>query len=170
MSWRKAALSARVTWLGWSFDFEHFVVQLDPSKLDRLLSLLRQVLSSAKCTVTLLEKLTGKLLWLSNLFSSLRPSLAPLYIDQRNPVPNMCAVSPEVWASLRASLSPDLRVTRPLPLAAIPVGCKLLRFAHTGFRLKLPRSIAVPPGKCWCRLGFCGLCPSSFHLGMPPFT
>ena len=43
----------------------------------------------------------------------------------------MCAVAPEIWTSLRASLSPDLRVTRPLPLAAIPVGCKLLRYAHT---------------------------------------
>ena len=131
MSWHKAALSARVTWIGWSFNLEHFVVQLDPCKRDRLLSLLRDVLNSKKCTVTLLEKLTGKLLWLSNLFSSLRPSLAPLYIDQRNPVPNMCAVSPQVWTSLRASLSPDLHITRPLPLAAMPVGCKLLRVAHT---------------------------------------
>ena len=131
MSWHKAELSARVTWIGWSFNFEHFVVQLDPSKLARLLSLLRQTLSSPKCSVTTLEKLTGKLLWLSNLFSAVRPSLAPLYIDQRNPVPNMCAISPDLWVSLRASQSPELRVTRPLPLAAIPVGCKLLRYAHT---------------------------------------
>ena len=36
-----------------------------------------------------------------------------------------------MWSSLRASLSPDLKVTRALPLAAIPVGCKLLRYSHT---------------------------------------
>ena len=131
MSWHKAELSARVTWIGWAFDFDHFVVQLDPAKLARLLALLRQLQSSPKCTVTILEKLTGKLLWLSNLFSALRPSLAPLYIDQHSPVPNMCAISPELWASFRASLSPELRVVRPLPLAAIPVGCKLLRYSHT---------------------------------------
>ena len=33
MSWRKAALSAKVTWIGWSFDFDTFAVELDPSKL-----------------------------------------------------------------------------------------------------------------------------------------
>ena len=131
MSWHKAALSAQVTRIGWSFDFAHFTVRLDPDKMSRLLTLLRQLKASPKCTVTILEKLTGKLLWLSNLFTSLRPSLAPLYQDQHSPVPNMCAVSPELWSALRASLSPDLTVTRALPLAAIPVGCKLLRYAHT---------------------------------------
>ncbi|CAE7377979.1 XPT, partial [Symbiodinium pilosum] len=100
MSWHKAALSARVTWIGWSFDFETFTVQLDPSKLRRLLDLLRLLSDSPRCTISALEKLTGKLLWLSNLFQSFRPSL-------------------------------DLRITSPLPLVAIPVGCKLLRIAHT---------------------------------------
>ena len=32
MSWHKAALSAQVTWIGWSFDFAHFTVRLDPDK------------------------------------------------------------------------------------------------------------------------------------------
>ena len=263
-----------MTWIGWAFDFEHFVVQLDPAKLARLLALLRQLQSSPKCTVTVLEKLTGKLLWLSNLFSALRPSLAPLYLDQHNPVPNMCAISPDLWVSFRASLSPELRVVRPLPLAAIPVGCKLLRYSHTpvsalsdllrsssrrvwvrvanplrpdlelsaessevlrmwtelaaspfpfrslflrplfvceafadacadsslaglggsvcqmaarhalhapfpspslqicffGSRLMPHRSIALPPGRCWSKWDFCGLCPSFFRPGMSPFT
>ena len=131
MSWHKAALSSQVIWIGWAFDFEHFTVSLDPDKMRHLLVLLRQLRASPKCNVTTLEKLTGKLLWLSNLFSALRPSLAPLYLDQHCPVPNMCAISPDLWSALRASLSPDLKVTRSLPLAAIPVGCKLLRYAHT---------------------------------------
>ena len=66
---------ARVTWIGWSFDFETFTVELDPSKLRRLLDLLRLLSESPRCTVSALEKLTGKLLWLSNLFQSFRPSL-----------------------------------------------------------------------------------------------
>ena len=131
MSWHKAALSARVTWIGWPFDFETFTVQLDPSKLRRLLDLLRLLSASPRCTVSALEKLTGKLLWLSNLFQSFRPSLAPLYTDQHRPLPNMCAISADIYSSLRSSLSEDLRVTSALPLAAIPVGCKLLRVAHT---------------------------------------
>ena len=62
MSWRKAALFARVTWIGWSFDFEAFTVELDPSKLRRLLDLLKLLSASPRCTVSALEKLTGKLL------------------------------------------------------------------------------------------------------------
>ena len=129
MSWHKAALSARVTWIGWSFDFETFTVQLDPSKLRRLLDLLRLLSDSPRCSVSALEKLTGKLLWLSNLFQSFRPSLAPLYVDQHRPLPNMCAISAEIYSSVRSSLSEDLRITSPLPLAAI--GLQLLRVAHT---------------------------------------
>ena len=131
MSWHKAALSARVTWIGWSFDLEHYTVELDPAKLRRLLELLRSLSASPRCTVSALEKLTGKLLWLSNLFQAFRPSLAPLYADQHRPIPNMCAVSADLYSSLRSSLSADLRITSSLPLAAIPVGCKLLRVAHT---------------------------------------
>ena len=97
----------------------------------RLLELLRQLSSSPRCSVTMLEKLTGKLLWLSNMFPAFRPSLAPLYTDQHCPLPNMCGISADIYQSLRSSLSADLRVTTPLPLAAIPVGCKLLRVAHT---------------------------------------
>ena len=131
MSWHKAALSARVTWIGWSFDFATFTVQLDPPKMQRLIALLCQLSASPRCSVTTLEKLTGKLLWLSNMFPAYRPSLAPLYADQHCPLPNMCGISAEIYQALRSSLSADLRVTAPLPLAAIPVGCKLLRVAHT---------------------------------------
>ena len=123
--------SARVTWIGWSFDFATFTVQLDPPKMQRLLALLGQLSASPRCSGTTLEKLTGKLLWLSNMFPAYRPSLAPLYTDQHCPLPNMCGISAEIYQALRSSLSADLRITAPLPLAAIPVGCKLLRVAHT---------------------------------------
>ena len=43
----------------------------------------------------------------------------------------MCGISADIYQTLRSSLSADLRVTAPLPLAAVPVGCKLLRVAHT---------------------------------------
>ena len=234
MSWHKAELSARVTWIGWAFDFEHFVVQLDPAKLARLLALLRQLQSSPKCTVTVLEKRTGKLLWLSNLFSALRPSLAPPYLDQHNPVPNMCASSrnsgflsaplcrlssawyalyrlrPYPWAASfyatpihlfqpcqtcpRSSHpvgsgcrlpTPFARIANCLPNPARYCACGLISARHVlhalfpspslqicslGSRPMPHRSIALPPGRCWSKLDFCGLCPSFFRLGMSPFT
>ena len=36
MSWHKASLSSRVTWIGWQFDFRRFTIRLDPVKLNRL--------------------------------------------------------------------------------------------------------------------------------------
>ena len=149
MSWHKAALSARVTWIGWSFDFLTFTVQLDPAKMQRLLTLLRQLSASPRCSVTMLEKLAGKLLWLSNIFQAYRLSLAPLYADQHCPLPNMCGISAELYSSLRTSLSSDLRVSVALPLAAIPVGCKLLRVAHTPVTCLKDVPEHIPSRRVW---------------------
>ena len=130
MSWHKASLRPTVVWIGWQFNFTTFTVTLDPPKLQRLLCLISEVLSSRRSTVTQLERLTGKLLWLSSLFRTFRPTLAPLYADVHSPMPSMSAISPDVWHSVRASLSADMIVSKPLPLAALRVGCKLLRVGH----------------------------------------
>ena len=135
MSWHKAGLRPTVVWIGWQFNFTTFTVTLDPPKLQRLLCLISEVLSSRRSTVTQLERLTGKLLWLSSLFRTFRPTLAPLYADVHSPMPSMSAISPDVWHSVRASLSADMIVSKPLPLAALPVdanffGLGTLRLGH----------------------------------------
>ena len=107
-TWHKGALSARVVWIGWELNLSHFCVRLDPAKFSRLCVLLRQALSSKRCSTHLLERITGKLLWFSSLFRTFRPSLAPLYADQRAFLPTMTALQPELWQSFRSSLSNDL--------------------------------------------------------------
>ena len=108
MSWHKGALSARVVWIGWALNLSHLCVRLDPAKFSRLCCLLPQALSSKRCSTHLLERITGKLLWFSSLFRTFRPSLAPLYSDQHAFLPTMTALQPDLWVSLRASLSDDL--------------------------------------------------------------
>ena len=105
-TWHKGALSAGVVWIGWELNLSHFCVRLDPAKFSRLCVLLRQALSSKRCSTHLLERITGKLLWFS--FRTFRPSLAPLYADQRAFLPTMTALQPELWQSFRSSLSNDL--------------------------------------------------------------
>ena len=56
MSWHKASLSSRVTWIGWQFDFRRFTIRLDPIKLSRLQLLLQRLCAARHCSVTLLEK------------------------------------------------------------------------------------------------------------------
>ena len=136
MSWHKAKLSASVVWIGWQMDFRTFTVRLEPAKLQRLLSLLRQCYRSAKLPATTLEKLTGKLLWLSNLFRAFRPSLAPLYQDQYCPPLVHVPLSTQAWQRLQAALSNDLRVIAPSGLASAPLGSRLFRVAQTAVQSK----------------------------------
>ena len=131
LSWHKCALSAKVVWIGWELDVSLFTVRLDPLKFQRLCSLLRQALSSRRCSTHLLERITGKLLWLSSLFRTFRPSLAPLYSDQHAFLPTMTALDPQRWADLRAKLSPDLILLQHIGLAALPPGSRILRIGQS---------------------------------------
>ena len=136
MSWRKAKLSTRVSWIGWQFDFRTYTVRLDPAKLQRLLLLPHQCRDLQKLSLSALEKLTGKLLWLSNLFRPFRPSLAPLYADQYCPPLVHVPLSPDAWSSLCAALSDDLLVVSQTGLASAPPGARLYRVAHDVVRSK----------------------------------
>ena len=131
LSWHKCALSARVVWIGWELDVSLFTVRLDPQKFARLCTLLRQALSSRRCSTHLLERITGKLLWLSSLFRMFRPSLAPLYSDQHAFLPTMTALDPQRWEDFRAKLSPDLRLQQHIGLAALPPGSRILRIGQS---------------------------------------
>ena len=84
MSWRKASLSSHPVWIGWSINLTTFTVCMEAEKQQRLLQLLLSVLQARHVSRHDVERLTGKLLWLSGLFSFLRPTLAPLYSLQHS--------------------------------------------------------------------------------------
>ena len=144
MSWHKGTLSPSVVWIGWQMDFECFTVRLDPSKLSRLIELAKQVLNSRTCPVRDLERLTGKLLWLSSLFRCFRPTLAPLYADQHSFTPVLTAVSPDKWQALCDAVDSNLFLLRSVGIAAIPVGSKLLRVGHTTLNCRRDLSRIIP--------------------------
>ena len=140
MSWHKGTLSPSVVWIGWQMDFECFTVRLDPSKLSRLIELA----NSRTCPVRDLERLTGKLLWLSSLFRCFRPTLAPLYADQHSFTPVLTAVSPDKWQALCDAVDSNLFLLRSVGIAAIPVGSKLLRVGHTTLNCRRDLSRIIP--------------------------
>ena len=157
MSWHKGTLSPSVVWIGWQMDFECFTVRLDPSKLSRLVALANQVLNSRSCPVRDLERLTGKLLWLSSLFRCFRPSLAPLYADQHSFTPVLTAVSPEKWQALCDNVDSHLVLLRSVGIAAIPVGSKLLRVGQTVLTCRRDLCRVIPDQR---RLWVQSSCPS----------
>ena len=110
MSWRKASLSSQPVWIGWRIDLLTGTVQMESAKQQRLLSLLQQVLDARHVSRHDVEKLTGKLLWLSGLLSFLRPTLAPLYALQHSGQTVMAALTLDQWSALRGVLDADLVV------------------------------------------------------------
>ena len=134
-------------------DFRTYTVRLEPAKLQRLLLLLHESRRRNKLPTSTLERLTGKLLWLSNLFRAFRPSLAPLYQDQCCPPLVSIPLSPASWKRLVDCLSEDLLVRLPCGLAAAPVGSRLFRVAQNAVskRSDLP---AFPPSsrRLWVQI------------------
>ena len=131
MSWRKASLSSHPVWIGWSIDLATFTVCMEADKqqrlLDLLLSLLQARYASSRQDV---ERLTGKLLWLSGLFAFLRPTLTPLCALQHSGQLVMAALTPEQWSNLRPLLNADLLVTGSIGHPSVPVGSTLVRLAR----------------------------------------
>ena len=80
----------------------------------------------------------------SSLFRTFRPSLAPLYADQHAFLPTMTALQPELWQSFRSSLSNDLLLLKPVGLAALPPGSRLLRVGQQSVS-KLADLPTLPP-------------------------
>ena len=71
-----------------------------------------------------------------------------LYRDQSLPPTVHVAVSPDLWSSLRSSLSNDLRLLRDIGLASCPKGCTLVSVANR----KISGLSEVPiafPGELW---------------------
>ena len=131
MSWRKASLSSHPVWIGWSIDLTTFTVCMEAEKQQGLLQLLLSVLEARHVSRHDVERLTGKLLWLSGLFSFLRPTLAPLYSLQPSGQLVMAALTrPDQWAALRPLLNADLLVTGSIGHPSVPVGSTLVRLAR----------------------------------------
>ena len=108
MSWHKACLSSQPVWIGWHIDLLTGTVQMESAKQQRLLLLLQHVLESRHVSRHDVEKLTGKLLWLSGLLSFLRPTLAPLSALQHAGQTVMAALTMDEWSALRSLLDADL--------------------------------------------------------------
>ena len=124
-----ACLSSQPVWIGWRVDLLTSTVRMESARQQRLLLLLQQVLEARHVPRHDVEKLTGKLLWLSGLVSFLRPTLAPLYALQHAGQAVMAAFTPDQWSSLRSLLDADLFVRGSIGHPSVPVGSRLLRLA-----------------------------------------
>ncbi len=80
LSWKKTQLQSEVVWIGWEIATRDWTVTLTTEKRASSLEDLRELLRVHKIPLKLLERLTGKLLWVMSAWHQLRPLLNPFFI------------------------------------------------------------------------------------------
>ena len=116
MSWHKAALRPRVTWIDWSICLDTWTLEVPQSKLDDILNLLQTLLKSKKILVKDVQSAVGRLLWLTGAWHCLPPLLIPLYKSLRQIPLSMVGVSPPMLDILVDRVNDDPFWVIPCPL------------------------------------------------------
>ena len=150
ISWPKAQFAGSVTWIGWSIDVQHWLVSLPVEKSRPILALILSVLQEAKPLAATLEKLIGKLLWVTSLWRQLRPLLAPLYSMLHSCPSTLVGFSHSDWANALQRCDHDLVLQSPLFHPRLPAGAKMLRVANTPLiSLEQAQAVRLPNKRLW---------------------
>ena len=104
LSWKKTQLQSTVVWIGWEISTYHWTVTLTAEKRASILEDLNELLRVHKIPLKLLERLTGKLLWVTSAWHQLRPSLNPFYLTLSSPSPTLISLGLTEWTQLLQSL------------------------------------------------------------------
>ena len=134
MSWHKTDWGPSVTWIGWHIDVHRWVVSITPTKRDKILMQIDALLKTSRCDLKTLESLTGRLLWVSSLWETLRPLLGPLYHAMMNVPLTLVSISPHQWPDLLDALQDDLCLSKSLDHPSLRKSVKVLRVANFTLR------------------------------------
>ncbi|CAE7032378.1 unnamed protein product [Symbiodinium sp. CCMP2592] len=132
LSWPKCVWSSECIWIGWSINLESWVCELPSDKISKILDQIAELLSAGdKVKFKTLESLIGRLLWVTGLWTVLRPLLSPLYAAlQRSPASSV-GVSPELWAAIKRNIAEDCVLTRSVGHPSFHKGACITRAANT---------------------------------------
>ena len=153
ISWRKADLDREVSWIGWTFNFSSGQVKLQPSKREKLLKLIQEMLDKPKTSRKHIERFVGLALWITQLFPAMRAFLHHLYADLYKAPGTSYSVDPGFWLTTLSCLNDNLQfTTRPIG-TAIPQGSKLLSVRHQPVStLEDVRSCRLSEKRIWVRI------------------
>ncbi len=131
LSWKKTQLQSQVVWIGWEISTCDWTVTLTADKRSSILEDLRELLRVHKIPQKLLERLTGKLLWVTSAWHQLRPLLNPFYHTLSSPSPTLISISLIEWTQLLESLDEAGVITTSLPHPSLNVGVRVFRVGNT---------------------------------------
>ena len=127
---KKSELGARIQWIGWLINFRAGTISIPQQKLDKLSDYLKEMIKSSKTNRKALEKLTGLLMWLTQIFPLMRIWIHYLYQDLYTIPATHFSVDAVDWPRLDTHLSDDLTFMSRPPQSAIPIGSTLFTVRH----------------------------------------
>eukprot|EP00435_Cladocopium_sp_Y103_P006972 s3697_g2.t1 len=130
ISWKKAQMGDRLSWIGWDLDLALDTVQLTMPKVEKLRELLLELLRHKQTKVKTLETALGMLIWFSSVARYLRPHLAELYRCLHSPPASLYSVPATFWAEFRSVLDDEARVVRSSPSLCLPIGGRVVEYSH----------------------------------------
>ncbi|CAE7451467.1 unnamed protein product [Symbiodinium sp. CCMP2592] len=132
LSWPKCVWSSECIWIGWSINLESWICELPSAKISKILDQIAELLSAGdKVRFKTLESLIGRLLWVTGLWTVLRPLLSPLYAALQRLPASSVGVSPELWAAIKRNIAEDCVLTRSVGHPSFHKGACITRAANT---------------------------------------
>ena len=127
ISWDKLALGHKLTWIGWQLNSQDLTVSLPSDKLQRFAELLYKISSPGKYQRKDVEKITGNLLWASEILHSFRFVLGTFYAILAKPGLQLVHLPKESIQHLLQHCTEHGHLQQLLPSPYIPQGSLLLR-------------------------------------------
>jgi hypothetical protein len=153
MSWKKCALEDSITWTGLVVNFGMGFFELPEVKMQKVSVFLAKVASTTKMERLQLEKGVGLLLWVTDVFSYLRPWLCLFYQSLARAHPTLVSCNRAQLEDLLLHCADDLRVTGQPALLHVAPGWKLLAVGGRTVNNKLEVSQCHWHGqRVWIRL------------------
>ena len=133
LSWHKLELGYHITWIGWDIDTWSDTITLPQDKMHKILQNISELKTSGKFKRSLLESVTGNILWISGIFPFLRWYLGVFYTILSRPGFQLVRLNKEQISRVPALLNDHGQLTDLLQRPYVPQGSILARMGKFQF-------------------------------------
>ena len=134
MSWHQTAIGPAVTWIVWHINVHRRVAPITEDKRTNILTQIKPLLCSSRCDLKDLKSLTGRLLWASSLWETLRPLSGPLYHAMMLVPTTLVSISPAQWHELLELLTDDLVLQTSMQHPSLRATVRVVHAANFNLR------------------------------------
>ncbi len=133
ISWNKMELGTSVTWIGWQLDTWSDTVSITSEKIHKIVSKLKIFSSPGKYLRKDVEKLTGTILWITDMFPHIRWMLGILYTILSRTGLQLVRLNKQQISFVIQHLDESGTLTQFLDRPFIPQGATIQRLGKVSF-------------------------------------